>query len=318
MRESPELTDRPELPEEIIQSALNGELVLFVGAGVSRLLGLPSWSGLADMVLEELRAKGFLDYSQVEQLKTLDPRKRLSVADMVAQESGYRIKYKSHLGFKGTGVGNVYEALNSIGCPCVTTNYDELLSPEHKDQESGTGSTKPDGYVRRISKREDFFANLLDKPATVIHLHGCVSKPETMVVTTKDYLEHYDNENVQEFLGDLFRRKVVLFLGYGLEEAEVLEHVLRRGGVRGRDERRRGERRRFSLQGFFRSCEPLYKELCRYYKVSFGVHLIGFERDKEDYNALESIIRSWVPRLEVRKPPLVEHVRLINEVLGVE
>lgn len=313
MSEPPELTDNPGLPEEIIQAALNGELVLFVGAGVSMLLGLPSWSGLADKVLEELCGKGFLDYSKVEQLEALDPRKRLSIADMVAKENDYRINYKSHLDFKGAGGGNIYEALNSIGCPCVTTNYDELLSPEHKDQESGTGSTKPDGYAKRILKREDFFANLLDKPATVIHLHGCVSKPETMIVTTKQYLEHYDNENVQEFLGDLFRRKVVLFLGYGLKEAEVLEHILRRGGALRRD-----ERRRFSLQGFFRSREPLYKELYRYYEISFGVHLIGFERDKEDYNAQESIIRSWAPRLEVRKPPLVEHVRVIDEVLGIE
>ena len=313
MSKAPELTDNPRLPEEVRQAALNGELVLFVGAGVSMLQGLPSWSGLADKVLEELRGKGFLDYSEVDQLKTLDARKRLSIADMVAKENDYSIEYKRHLSFKATGGGNIYEALNNIGCPCVTTNYDKLLSPEHKGQKNSTGSIKSGGHVNRVSERGKFFTNLLDKPATVIHLHGCVSSPETMIVTTKDYLEHYDHENVKAFLGDLFKRKVVLFLGYGLEEAEVLEHILRRGEVL-----KTGERRRFFLQGFFRSQEPLYKELYRYYETSFGVCLIGFERDKENYNALKSIIKSWAPRLEIRKPPLVEHVKIMYEVLGSE
>lgn len=314
MSKAPELADIPKLPpEEVIQAALNGELVLFVGAGVSMLLGLPSWSGLADKVLEELRGKGFLNYSEVDQLKVQDARKRLSIADTIAKENNYRIEYERHLSFETNGGGNIYEVLNNIGCPCVTTNYDELLSPEHKDQQDSTGSIKPGGYVNRISEPGKFFANLLDKSATVIHLHGCVSKPETMIVTTKDYLEHYDHENVKAFLGDLFKRKVVLFLGYGLEEAEVLEHILRRGEVL-----RTGERRRFSLQGFFRSQEPLYKELYRYHETSFGVHLVGFERDKENYNALESIIKLWAPRLEIRKPPLVEHVKIMDEVLGDE
>ena len=101
MHKSTELTANPELPEEIIQAALNGELVLFVGAGVSRLKGLPSWSGFADKVLEELRGEGSLDCSEVDQLKELDLRKRLSIADMIAKKNrySYSIKYEGHLSF---------------------------------------------------------------------------------------------------------------------------------------------------------------------------------------------------------------------------
>lgn len=80
MSKVPDLREIPELPDEIIQAGLNGELVLFVGAGVSMLLELPSWGGLAREVLHTLRDKGLLNFSELEQLKTLGPKKQLSIA----------------------------------------------------------------------------------------------------------------------------------------------------------------------------------------------------------------------------------------------
>lgn len=145
----------------------------------------------------------------------------------------------------------------------------------------------------------------------MIHLHGAVSKPETMVVTTKEYLEHYDHENVQHFLRELFAKKIVLFIGYGLEEAEILEHILRRGTVESTK-----DRRRFALQGYFRSQEPLYKNLHQYYEKSFGVHLIGFVRDHKDYAQQEAVLRDWVPQIQVKKPTLDADIARMNEVLG--
>ena len=38
------------------------------------LLGLPSWGGLAAKALDDLRHAGHLNYSEVEQLRTLTPR----------------------------------------------------------------------------------------------------------------------------------------------------------------------------------------------------------------------------------------------------
>ncbi len=134
-----------------------------------------------------------------------------------------------------------------------------------------------------------------------------------MIVTTKDYLEHYDHENVQEFLGDLFEKKTILFLGYGLEEAEVLEHILRRGAVKPTR-----DRRRFALQGFFLSQKPLYENLHTYYEKSFGVHLLGFVRDHENYKRLEAIIKTWENQIVVSKPPLAVDHDFMNEVLDGE
>jgi len=144
-------------------------------------------------------------------------------------------------------------------------------------------------------------------------LHGCVSKPETMVVATKEYLEHYDHDNVKQFLAQLFERKTVVFLGYGLEESEILEHILRRGQVKPT-----GDRRRFAVQGFFRSQKPLYEQLHNYYEKSFGVHLLGFIRDHENYRGLEAIIKSWVSPITIGEPPSVADKEFMDEVLGHE
>lgn len=310
MGKAPELSEIFDPPDEIIQAGLNGELVFFIGAGASMLLDLPSWTGLAAKAFEDLRQHRYLNYSEIEQLTSLDPKKQLSIAYSIAEDNKYELDLTKHLIGKSED-DSIYKAINDIGCPCVTTNYDELLAPRFIEPPKDGSTTA--ASVNRVYDKNDIFAKLSNDPGTVVHLHGAISKPETMVVTTKDYLEHYDHENVKEFLEELFKKKTVLFLGYGLEEAEILEHILRKGSARSTL-----ERKRFALQGFFLSQKPLYENLYNYYEKSFGVHLLGFVRDQENYKRLEVIIKSWVPQIEVRKPPLAVDHDFMSEVLDVD
>lgn len=307
MSKAPVLREIPDLPEEIVQAGPNGELILFVGAGMSMLLDLPSWRGLAKGALEDLRGHGLLNFSEMEQLEILGARTQLSIAKLIAAENGYNLDLIKY--FKGaTERASIYKTINDIGCTCVTTNYDELLAPRYLATNDGSTTAKP---LRRIYDREEFFSRHLDDTGVVIHLHGSISKPETMVITTKEYLEHYDHENLQHFLGELFRKKTVLFLGYGLEENEILEHILRRGSVTPT-----ANRRRFALQGFFQSQQPLYEKLYQYYKASFGVHLIGFIRDHKNYSQQDAIVNTWASQIKVNKPALADDIARMNEVLG--
>ncbi len=303
------LREIPDLPEDIIEAGKNGELVLFVGAGVSMLLDLPSWDGLAEKVLEDLRKKKYLTYSDVEQLRNLDAKKKLSIADLVARENNEELNIIQFLPRKDEG-DSIYKTINDIGCVCVTTNYDELLSPRFLDKKGkGAGeSVAAEGI--RIYEKDKLLASHLNVPGTVIHLHGAVREPRGLVVTTKDYLAHYDDEMVQHFLGQLFKRKTVLFLGYGLEEAEMLEHILRRGGVGPR-----GNKIRFMLHPFYNSQAPLYQKIHQYYEKSFGVDVLGYVRDFRGYQQLESIMVSWAPQLKISKPAIVDDLDTINEVL---
>jgi len=306
MSRVPDLREIPDLPHEIIQSALEGDFVLFVGSGVSMLVDLPSWGSLAWKALEDLRQKGFTNYSELEQLKSLDPKKQLSIAKNIASENDTNLDLRKHLSHDMKNIG-IYSYLNRIGCVCVTTNYDELLSPSFQTK---TDSSKTSYSITRISRGEEFHAGLLNEPGTVVHLHGVVSNPDTMILTTEEYLKHYDHPVVQNFLKELFEKKTVLFMGYGLDEAEILEHILRRAGAQYIE-----EKRRFALQGFFISQDPLYRRLYAYYRESFGINLIGYIRDYKDYAQLEDITKTWAEQIEVRPAALVDDLSFMDEVL---
>lgn len=104
-----------------------------------------------------------------------------------------------------------------------------------------------------------------------------------------------------------------MFLGYGLKEVEILEYILRKGSAKTSK-----DRKRFLLQAFFKSQNPLYKELYNYYEKSFGVHLLGIVRDHEDYKCLERVIKHWATQIEIRKPALTADVDYMDEVLRNE
>lgn len=308
MKRIEELRDDLNPPNEIIQAGLNGELVLFVGAGVSTLLGLPSWDDFANQVLCEIRKKGGLNYSEIDQLRKLDPKKKLSIARLIADENEIKIDLTKYFTSKMEG-DSIYKSINDIGCTCVTTNYDELLAPRFIEIDKKGSTTN--AQIQRITERDKFFAHILDEPGTVVHLHGSISKPETMICTTKEYLEHYDNKNVQEFLGELFQKKTVLFLGYGLKEVEILEYILRKGSAKATN-----ERRLFALQAFYGTEQRLYDNLYDYYKKTFGVYLLGVLRDFEDYGCIERTVKSWSQQIKIRKPSLTVDVDFMDEVLS--
>ncbi|MFZ2726402.1 MAG: SIR2 family protein [Methylococcaceae bacterium] len=311
MNNIPSLQEYYEPPEEIIQAGLDGKLVLFVGAGVSMLapINYPSWATLANKILEDLRKEQFINYSEFEQLKILDSKKQLSIAHFIAENKKFPIDYKKY--FEGKSETNsIYEHINAIGCPCITTNYDELLAP--RVNKNNDGSTT-DLFINRISEPEKFLLSDLDKRNTVIHLHGAISNPRTMIITTKNYLKHYEHDNVKTLLAELFSIKVVLFIGYGLEEMEILEQILRKGSAT-----EIKERKRFALQGFFTNEKYLYENLWQYYKNTFGIHLLGFNRDIKNFDCLKDIIEQWSSIITINKPSLFDDIQFMNEVLGDE
>jgi hypothetical protein len=121
-----------------------------------------------------------------------------------------------------------------------------------------------------------------------------------MIMTTQHYVRHYANDHraqgaegenkVLSFLGFLFAEKNVLFVGYGLEELEILEYVI--GKARLMSEPGNTEMRHFLLQGFFSHEQELARSLSNYYREC-GIELIPFLRDQKDWDQLIDVLDEY-------------------------
>src|SRR5258705_8930341 len=88
MASSIPLPERPPPPPELLDAADTGKLVLFVGAGVSRLCGSPNWEGFSHALLGWLIQKGLINHSVRTQLGNLPLKMRLSISLSIAEKNG--------------------------------------------------------------------------------------------------------------------------------------------------------------------------------------------------------------------------------------
>jgi aryl-alcohol dehydrogenase-like predicted oxidoreductase len=144
---------------------------------------------------------------------------------------------------------------------------------------------------------------------------------ESMVLTTADYLDCYSSHRIDgkgnhenpflTFLQTLFQLKNVLFIGYGLNELEVLEYVVQKGIKIPPNTRE--EPRHYVLQGFFSHERELARSLESYFR-QFGIGLLPFSRDERDWDQLGVVIK-YLAREIPLGPPLILPKRLEMEEL---
>jgi hypothetical protein len=283
MQAAEEILPNPPLPEALREASQRGKLIPFIGAGASKLAGCPNWSDFADASLRFFVDKGKFTYNQLEQLRSLSPRVRLSLALALQEEHQLKIKFEEILHPDGELINPVgrrlYACLSQLGRIFVTTNYDGWLD-RRTFPEPASLLARPTGATPAVPEARNIVYNvseitpdLLSKDNTVIHLHGSIRAPEGMILSTQHYVKHYANDRrtgqasaenpVLRFLEFLFNERTVLFVGYGLEELEILEYVILKAGQA--RESRPTEARHFLLQGFFSHEKLLYRSLSDYY-----------------------------------------------------
>ena len=149
----------PQVPEGLREAAQRGILIPFIGAGVSRLAGCPSWAEFADAALRWLIFDGKFTYSQLDQIRSLHPRVKLSLARTLAGEKNTVIDFRTLLHPKGVSSRWVKPLLRLTMTSGLMNDFPSRLLPPFRPsslhlqilrQSNPSGlSTKSTSYCQR-------------------------------------------------------------------------------------------------------------------------------------------------------------------------
>jgi len=327
----------PAIPSGLREAAQRGVLIPFVGAGVSVLAGCPTWAQFADGALRACIDANKFTFGQLAQIEHLTPRVKLSIARGLVDEHDLKLDYAKlinpNLGYENNDVGNrVYRSLGKLGKTFVTTNYDSWLDTEIPEVQfpitppaaaQQTTTANAPSTRRAIFDVNDFTPANLNLPKTVFHLHGSLSDPPGMVITTRDYITRYRNDGTETdaqrenrtltFFSHLFQRKTVLFVGYGLEDLEILEYVIQKARLPAPGGQ--AEARHFMLQGYFSHQSELMRSLTQYYRQC-DIQLLPFQRDQKDYLQLINVLEKFAELMPATTPLNLQIQMEMEALLG--
>lgn len=199
------LTERVEIPDPLIDEILRGNCVLFLGAGISSEVGMPSSKHL-------VRALGFeprmlLDEA-AQRFENEFGRSRLEQA--IRQEFEVATRFLQPEKASHPFIANIPQLTSLI----VTTNYDTLLED----------ALRREGKTPVTICREAELAAVTGQPHVIVKLHGDINQPETLVITQTDYAklsrQLRDPGGFSSFLANLLTTRTVIFVGYSMKDED--------------------------------------------------------------------------------------------------
>jgi len=190
--------------EELREALEGGDLVLFVGGGVSAAAGLPTWRQLAEDVVELMRARR-LDAAAVDEVADLarsqQSTEALAAAEHAIGAEAFAAYLEQQLDDAGREVPPIARALAGLRGrlrAVVTTNVNHLL-------ERAFGWEALPRVTNEVSTRRHI----------ILKLHGTLRDRATWTFTRERFHETLAAPAARRALEALFSRCPVLFVAFG-------------------------------------------------------------------------------------------------------
>ena len=216
----------PKFEENILKAFENSKLVFFLGAGVSRIMGIMGWDDFSAFLIR----KAFPDYKDHSAIlrDISSSKERITIAFKKFEQDNRLDEFYKHFGQGMTPKSdvfqskeNIYKILNRFEALFLTTNADNLF-----EEVLGSALCHED-YSLTILKRET-----QRRQNHLFYLHGHYTEnidklKNNLVFTAPQYVERYNDQNFIGFLRAIFEEdNTIVFIGYGLNEFELIDYIV--------------------------------------------------------------------------------------------
>jgi hypothetical protein len=302
--DSATIAKEPEVPKNILQSANDGKLCFFLGAGISRLLGCKGWKDVANNLVEKCFELKCVNFRQKESISVInDPKKIITVCFNILCSKGHndvffnQIEQCLHANASLLETQNIYRVLSDL--PAVlpalylTTNIDVNFDSAFQ------------GSV--FCEENDFSPDNIF-PDKLYKIHGSIERRNSIIFTVPQYLARYRNPNFGAFLTQIFSSYSIIFLGYGLEEFEILDFLVTKmgKGMVGLNH--------CILLPYYQGENYLLDFDTDYFKP-LGIQVVGYEKDQNGYAQLYNVVKKWKKDLTELTDVQHESVKTMEEVV---
>lgn len=324
------ITQDLSIPAEIKSLFINNEpIAFFIGAGLSALDDILTWSQLGNAAIDYLAKKNILMYHEADRLKSSvsDPKQKISLLHNKLSFPSENIKefYEKQYLKKECKEGSVYKILAQFRDVIkLTSNIDNLICLAEEEYRNSKKATE--GSLEKTEKNEPQEYSLKEKADIIFEgfnkemasleqnkiyfIHGYVKKINSIVMSTDQYAEAYyklDKPERRAFLEEVFKTYTVIFMGYGLTELEILGNIATNG-----------KKQHYALMPTYFNESNLFK-LEKEYLKSFNINPIPYYRDFDDYHRIKTVLEKWHKEIEeARTQEKIEGLQIIKEVIDAE
>ena len=280
-----EVSDDLELPDSLReQLARKQAIAIFIGAGVSKILNVPLWGDLASKAIDYLYEINRITFSEADKIKmeSVSPKQKMSIFHDILPKAEAKEFYERHfIPDKKFLNRNPYDILVKLDVPKFTSNLDHEFWNALAREKSKDEKTRP---VQVVSGFNDDISIVTN---AIYQIHGSYQQLDSYsIVTMRDYLMHYFQDPcLRNFLKSIFNKYVVIFIGYGMEEFEILQDLVK------------SDKGHHVLVSTYLSDSNLLRVRKEYFRKTLGMNAHGYYLDFNGYDRLYEVIDSWIKKI---------------------
>lgn len=258
------------------------DTILYIGAGISRWSGLPSWTGLIEELANYIEQIGLSADLVRRELRTGDLLQAASfgIDKLTKPQFADFIKKACRLG--KAVPHEVHKELVTLGPTCfVTTNYDQLIEDALHKWNSKLN------YRVISNKQVTETADIVQARANcyVFKPHGDVNDSDTIVLTREQYRKlNAERPHILDAIKTLLVSRPILFLGYSLRDPDfmyVKDLIL--------DIYKGGARDHYAIMA------DISEEEQEYWRRNYGLHILSYETHSGDHSEFMQCLNSIHP-----------------------